>query len=71
MQKIVIEPVQLGAGQLFRIDEHDAVFDQLVTQFQPALVLIVGELRHLRADARQLLGGDNPSCDTSDTPERN
>ena len=42
------------------VDQHDADCRQRRAQFQPALLLVAGELRHRLADPRELLGGGEP-----------
>ena len=42
------------------VDQHDAGLGQRRPQFQPALLLIAGELRHRLADAGELLVGGEP-----------
>ena len=59
-EEALLQPGALGLLEIAAVDQRHAGGGQRRPQFQPALLLIAGELRHRLADAGELLGGGEP-----------
>jgi hypothetical protein len=56
VEEVILDPAPLALGDVAAVDQHDADVGQRVAQVAPDRLLVVGELRHVLVDQRQLLG---------------